>query len=967
MSKIFRITITSLIIISIFTTGRVFAATPTVGTISPSSGSTQPDVAKTFTCTYSDADGWANLKDADLLISTSSTTLANAIYLHYDQNTNKLYLRNDANTSWLGGYSPGSSYTVENSQVKLNCATTTASGSSNTLTIKWNITFKSAYSGKQYNTYLYVKDDTGGYVNWTKKGTYTVNRSPQVGTITPSSGMSGPGQANNFTTTCSDPDGWQNIQYVYFLMNTSTSGSNCLYTYYNQNTNKLYLRNDGNTSWLGGYIPGSANIIQNSYASLDCSKATISGSVTTLTVNWSVTLKSTFMGTKNTYLYVKDDLSAYQGWVQKGNWTIQTDTTPPTGTININNGDLYTNSVPVTLNLTATDSGSGMGTGAQMQFSNDSSTWSTPEEYATTKSWTLLLGDGQKRVYVKFKDVAGNWSTAYSDTIILDTMAPTLTIEPVNSPTNQNVILSYTVSDSFTSTAEIVITGDESPYTNEGNYTATLSAQDKAGNTATKQISFTIDKTPPVIIINSPTNEAVFETPDIILSGTIDGESFSENITLQNEGVNIINKTATDLAGNTGFASVTVYLYSGVPIGPEGGEVSSADGKVRVTIPPGALSEPTRIKILTVNQESLQDATPSGRTLLSVVECRPYGLVFNKPVQISYTLDQAEIPGTPVELGFYDAGQDKIVPTGQTSIVSVDGYTVSFSIMHFSTYAVLKDLVSQGAPIGSEVKIPLPDMFTGAFSYSIPITIPPGRKGVQPALALNYRSSNPNSWVGLGFSLNPGYIVRSTRLGPPTYIDEQDTFYFVTDAGATELTSLIDNLYQAKIESSFAKFFKEADDSWRVVGKDGSILRFGEVADSKETSLQGTFSWYLTKAVDTNGNYIEYTYTKDQGKAYLSRIEYTGNEIGISPTNTIEFFLEPREDIVSSYISGSKIAIAKRLKEIEVKLNYDLVWRHTLEYTYSPDTNRSLLKSITQYSSDNKSFPTLKFNYQRAK
>ena len=45
---------------------------------------------------------------------------------------------------------------------------------------------------------------------------------------------------------------------------------------------------------------------------------------------------------------------------------------------------------------------------AKMQFSNDNTTWSGWETYATTKSWTLASGDGLKTVYAQFKDVAGN-------------------------------------------------------------------------------------------------------------------------------------------------------------------------------------------------------------------------------------------------------------------------------------------------------------------------------------------------------------------------------------------------------------------------------------------------------------------------------------------------------------------------------------------------------------------------------
>jgi len=720
---------------------------------------------------------------------------------------------------------------------------------------------------------------------------FAANSPPSAGTVTPSSGSSSANQIVSFTTTYSDPNGYSNIQYVYFLINTSTSGSNCFYGYYNRSTNKLYLRDNGNGKWLGGYAPGSpGRFIENSYAKLDCSNTRVFGSGKTLSIKWSVTFKSNFTGTKSSYLYARDNSGASTGWVRRGAWII--DSTPPTGSIKINNDAQYTNSATVNLTCSAQDNSAGSGL-YQVKFSGDNINWTAAEPFTTTKSWTLSSGDGAKTVYVKFSDKAGNWSAAYSDTIILDTI-------------------------------------------------------------------------PPVIIISSPQNGTLIDDSQVLLQGTVDGAAFSESRTLSTAGQNTLTKTATDAAGNNSSASTNVYLYFGEAIGPQGGEVLSSDGKVKIIIPQGALSEPKQIKLLSVTRESLEAAAPIGKPLLSVVECKPYGLVFNKPASIIYTLSSAEIPGTQVELGLYDSARNMIISTGQTSTVPADGYTLTFSIVHFSTYAALKSLTSQGTPIGAGVKIPLPDMLTGAFSHGIPITVAPGRKGMQPNLALTYHSSNSNSWVGVGFSLNPGYIVRSTRLGPPSYTDN-DTFYFITDSGVTELVRLIDNLYQAKIESSFAKFFKETDDSWKVIGKDGSILRLGTTFDSKETSSSGTFSWCITKAIDTNGNYIEFSYTKDQGKSYLARIDYTGNDNGVAPRNSVEFFLEPRDDIPSSYLSSAKIATAKRLKEIQVKVNSELVWRYVLEYGASPDTNRSLLKSVTQFASDGKNLPQQKLTYQQAK
>jgi hypothetical protein len=71
-----------------------------------------------------------------------------------------------------------------------------------------------------------------------------------------------------------------------------------------------------------------------------------------------------------------------------------------------------------------------MGTGAQMQFSNDNIVWSTPEPYAITRAWTLTSGNGQKIVFVKFKDVAGNWSIAYSDSIALNVVTLSISVNP---------------------------------------------------------------------------------------------------------------------------------------------------------------------------------------------------------------------------------------------------------------------------------------------------------------------------------------------------------------------------------------------------------------------------------------------------------------------------------------------------------------------------------------------------------
>ena len=102
------------------------------------------------------------------------------------------------------------------------------------------------------------------------------------------------------------------------------------------------------------------------------------------------------------------------------------DTTPPSGSVNINSGATLTSSTNVTLTLAAADTGSSV---SLMRFSNDDSSWTDWEAYGTNKTWSLTAGDGLKTVFVQFKDLADNASDSYSDTITLDTTAPEMNVQ----------------------------------------------------------------------------------------------------------------------------------------------------------------------------------------------------------------------------------------------------------------------------------------------------------------------------------------------------------------------------------------------------------------------------------------------------------------------------------------------------------------------------------------------------------
>ena len=102
---------------------------------------------------------------------------------------------------------------------------------------------------------------------------------------------------------------------------------------------------------------------------------------------------------------------------------------PSNQTVSINAGAVYANSSQVTLTIYAEDASA-----MQMMVGNDpgfsGGVW---EAYATAKAWTLAAGDGTRAVYVTFRDALGNQSGAVSNTIIVDTSAPSNTSIIINS------------------------------------------------------------------------------------------------------------------------------------------------------------------------------------------------------------------------------------------------------------------------------------------------------------------------------------------------------------------------------------------------------------------------------------------------------------------------------------------------------------------------------------------------------
>jgi glucose/arabinose dehydrogenase/PKD repeat protein len=132
--------------------------------------------------------------------------------------------------------------------------------------------------------------------------------------------------------------------------------------------------------------------------------------------------------------------------------TVTVDNQAPTGSVTINAGAAATNSLTASLTLSATDALTGV---SQMRFSNNGSSYSTAEAYATTRTWTLSnSGGGTKTVSVQFRDTAGNWSGAFADTIVYDTTAPTVSAVASSNVTSASATITWTTNEAATSQVE---------------------------------------------------------------------------------------------------------------------------------------------------------------------------------------------------------------------------------------------------------------------------------------------------------------------------------------------------------------------------------------------------------------------------------------------------------------------------------------------------------------------------------
>lgn len=271
---------------------------------------------------------------------------------------------------------------------------------------------------------------------------------------------------------------------------------------------------------------------------------------------------------------------------------------------------------------------------------------------------------------------------------------------------------------------------------------------------------------------------------------------------------------------------------------------------------------------------------------------------------------------------------------------------------------------------------------TGAATYAVPISVPPGTLDVAPKLAFVYDSHGADGLLGFGWLLDglpavercPATIAQDGFKGGISF-DANDRFCLsgqrlMAISGAyggdgTEYRTEIDS--GIKVTSHGAAGSGPA--SFRVRTKAGHLMEFGVTEDSR-IEVQGKTSalvWGLNRLQDASGNYLTAAYFEDNpnGEYRPLRIDYTGNASGgLSPQRSVQFVYASRPDVSTRYVAGSLVRRSVRLTNVQTFVASTLARDYRLAYDNAGAVGRSRLSSITACGGDGSCIPATVLGWQ---
>jgi photosystem II stability/assembly factor-like uncharacterized protein len=197
-----------------------------------------------------------------------------------------------------------------------------------------------------------------------------------------------------------------------------------------------------------------------------------------------------------------------------------------------------------------------------------------------------------------------------------------------------------------------------------GTHTITLTVTDNEGLTGTNTTHVTVQDTkPPVILVpadivaESPNGSSMQITYVVTASDAVDGAVAVACSPVSGSifpvGASVVNCTASDTRGHISAAAFHIIVTmnpdrsGGGTVSPgAGGTITTPDGSVIISIPPGAVSSDTYISVAeTGTSYELTSNLGNGFALYGVT-IQPEGTIFSTPITITFTWPDANNDGT---------------------------------------------------------------------------------------------------------------------------------------------------------------------------------------------------------------------------------------------------------------------------------------------------------------------------------
>jgi RHS repeat-associated protein len=440
----------------------------------------------------------------------------------------------------------------------------------------------------------------------------------------------------------------------------------------------------------------------------------------------------------------------------------------------------------------------------------------------------------------------------------------------------------------------------------------------------------------------------------------------------------------------------------------QGGSLDDLSGKVHLEMPEGAGSETLAMDVRNPSPNKFSPVSLTGNPIEIIAAGETSGenvTHFNRPVTLTVSYDPAQIfdwSETDLQLFYYNQDVHDWYPLETT--VDTETHTMTAMTDHLTVYDY-KAASWQAYTLPSVDAFKVND-FTGAGTYAMDFWSPPGPGGLKPSLSLTYNSQvidesssyTQASWVGMGWSLDTGAIIRNMH---ETNDNLNDDTFSVSGGGTSGLllpVSVTDPIttYNTANQSFTKVTYNSSSDVWTVYGKDGTIYTYDLQAKTNKSSgcsgtLDLTWRWSLHTVTNIRGKTITYNYFTETKPSCSNQIAVYPVTI-YYPNNVyrILFSLEGRNDYQQSWTTSPYKVLygIYRLKEIFIQYDSSGTWSNPTTirkyaFTYADTTTTNViypnfhwsandatgrtltLVSVQEYSGDNSlSLPATSFYYE---